>query len=223
MIRRLRLGWPAPLATPAGRSTGRLLAVSDERLAALGDERNREAIRPVDAVLGCGDVEPDYLASLGDAFRAPLFYVRGNHDRGVAWEEGQAIVPQALNGRVEAVLGIPIAGMSWPSRTSGRAERSETSAWLQAARLYLNAGLARPAPRIILSHVPPREAGDTPSDPYHTGFAAYRWLCRRLRPVLWLHGHTTVAATEHWRTTLDETTLLNVTGAVLVELEPSAG
>lgn len=224
MIRRLTLEWPRPPAGPA-QSTDciRLLAVSDERERALADARNRARIEPVDAILGCGDLEPDYLAFLGDAFHCPLIYVRGNHDRGGAWEHGQHTAPVPLGARFERICGLTVAGLSWPSWSGGRAVRSEFAAWQQVLDLWLRARLHGPAPQIVLSHVPPREFGDVAADPYHTGFAAYRWLCRRLNPLLWLHGHTTIAAADHWRTQLGSTTLLNVTGAVLIRLQAAPG
>ena len=48
--------------------------------------------------LGCGDLEPDYLAFLADAFKAPLLYVRGNHDRGAGWSIGAEHIPDPLDG-----------------------------------------------------------------------------------------------------------------------------
>ena len=66
-----------------------------------------------------------------------------------------------------------------------------------------------------------RRAGwGTRSDPYHVGFAAYRWLLERLRPPLWLHGHTTPATVTDWRDRLGDSMVINVTGSVVVELVP---
>ena len=42
----------------------------------------RERIGAVDLVIGAGDLEPDYLSFVTDAFHAPLRYIRGNHDVG---------------------------------------------------------------------------------------------------------------------------------------------
>jgi uncharacterized protein len=214
MIRRLKLAMPAR-AEAAPRV--RLLAVSDERSAALEHAPNREQLGRVDAVVGCGDLEPDYLGFLADAFRAPVLLVRGNHDRGAAWDVGHRHIPTPLDGRVERVGGLVVAGLSWPGPARGRAERTDLGAWRQVLGLALRALLGS-RPQILLSHVPPLGHGDDVRDPYHTGFAAYRWLCRWLRPLLWLHGHTPTAAGPHWRATLGPTTLVNVTGAVLIEL-----
>lgn len=222
-MRRLQVAWPRTVPeSPADGRTVRLLAVSDENERALEHEINRRGIEPIDAVVGAGDLEPDYLSFLGDAFRAPLLYVRGNHDRGGAWENGRHLLPHPLDGFTERVAGIAVAGLSWPSGLEDRARRDEFAAWRQALGVFRRAHFPGPRPAIILSHVPPRGLGDAPADAYHAGFSGYRWLCRRLRPVLWLHGHTTMASAPDWRTTWNGTTLVNVTGATLIELLPAA-
>jgi hypothetical protein len=68
--------------------------------------------------------------------------------------------------------------------------------------------------------VPPLGWGDVPTDAYHRGFKGYLWLLQRLEPVLWLHGHTPLAATRDWQVQVGPTTIVNVTGAVLIELTP---
>jgi uncharacterized protein len=220
VIRRLTVSWPVGQRAPHvdGRRV-RLLAVSDEHDPALEIEQNRQALGPIDAVLGCGDLDPDYLAFLGDAFGVPLLYVRGNHDRGAAWAGAGSLIPQPIDGTVEVPAGIPTIGLSWPGNPRGPALRYEMAAWSQAIRAAANAFFSRSRPRIVVSHVPPRGLGDAPGDAYHTGFAAYRWLCRRLRPVLWLHGHTAPASVRGREAEWNGTTMINVTGAVLIEIE----
>ncbi|MEA2900491.1 MAG: uncharacterized protein QOH36_378 [Actinomycetota bacterium] len=215
MIRRVSVPWTG--AEAADRPPVRLLAVSDEPERGLEFERNRELIGRVDAVVGCGDLEPDYLNFLADAFRVPLLYVRGNHDRGVNWQATSELLPDALAGRSDEVPGIGIVGLSWPGGTRNpRAERDEQAAWRQVVPLAFRRPRQRPL--IVASHVPPKGLGDTPEDHYHRGFAAYEWLCRRLHPTLWLHGHTSMAAAREWRVTWGETTFVNVTGAVVVDV-----
>jgi hypothetical protein len=43
---------------------------------------------------------------------------------------------------------------------------------------------------------------------------------RRLEPPLWLHGHTPLAAASEWHIQRGSTTLVNVTGAVVIEIWP---
>jgi uncharacterized protein len=218
MIRRLALPLPANAREHLGNRSVRLLAISDERSPSLDFEKNRNDLGRIDAILGAGDLEPDYLAFLADAFGAPLLYVRGNHDRDAGWNVGRDHIPEPLDGDFQTVEGITIAGLSWPGKDRGRAQRDGTAAWWQAATIAARAKLGRRRLDIVLSHVPPLGLGDDVRDEFHRGFSGYHWLCRTASPMLWLHGHTPIPATADWRTTWTDTTLVNVTGGVLIEL-----
>ncbi len=224
MTRRLTVIWPDP--GPFERRNGvpiRLLAVADDVDQALDHAVNRRALGPIDAIVGCGDLEPGYLGFLGDAFGAPVSYVRGNHDRGGQWAERTVSAPDHLaSGRLVQVGGVIVAPFEWPGLDAQRSRRDESRAWLDAVRA---AGAlsrlrirGRRSPVLIVSHAPPRGVGDAATDPYHVGYAGYRWLLDRVRPPLWLHGHTTPASVMDWRATLGRTVVANVTGSVLVEL-----
>ena len=222
MIRRLRIEWPDP--RPFERRGGtaiRLLAVSDEPERALTVERNRSEIGPIDGVLGCGDLDPEWLAFLGDAFGAPLLYVRGNHDRGAGWRVGETHMPEPMRGRPDRLAGIRIVGLEWPGVDEPGNGRHDRLAWCQAfgvARRQVGGGMRRDGPLLVISHAPPAGVGDAPGDAYHVGFGAYRWLLGWCRPPVWLHGHTPMASTEGWRVERDGSAVVNVTGAVLLEL-----
>jgi uncharacterized protein len=229
MTRRFRLTWPdrRPFLGRDARPI-RFLAASDEPDPALEHEVNRTALGPIDAVIGCGDLEPHWLAFLADAFHAPLVYVRGNHDRGGAWEQRDRTVPGPLGaGDATRLAGIAVAGLEWPGVREPGNQRRAGLAWAHALRIALRALGARlrgrTEPLLVISHMPPAGAGDTPTDAYHVGFAGYRWLMDRLRPPLWLHGHTTTASVAELEAVVGGTTLVNVTGAVLVELVPPDG
>jgi Icc-related predicted phosphoesterase len=226
VIRRLRLEWPdrAPFAARGDRPI-RFIAASDEVDKALEHEVNRAALGPVDGVIGCGDLSPEWLSFLADAFEAPLIYVRGNHDRGGGWEEEKRLAPRPLNsGTLTSLAGIPIAALAWPGVEQRGNERHTGLAWSDALRVAgrwlvaMATGGGRPV--VVISHVPPAGAGDAPADPYHAGFRAYRWVLDRLRPPIWLHGHTTTASVPALLVHEGATTLVNVTGAVLLELVP---
>jgi Icc-related predicted phosphoesterase len=226
VIRRVRIDWPdrRPFADRDDRPI-RFLAASDEVDKALEQEVNRSALGHLDGVIGCGDLSPEWLAFLADAFGAPLVYVRGNHDRGGGWEEERRVAPRPLEtGGSTRLAGIRIAGLAWPGVERQGNERHPGLAWLDAlrvARRSLVAALTgRGQPVVVISHAPPAGAGDAPADPYHAGFGAYRWLLDRLRPPVWLHGHTTVASVPSLLVHNGSTTLVNVTGAVLLEIVP---
>jgi uncharacterized protein len=226
VIRRLKLQWPdaAPFRDRAGRPI-RWLAVSDDVDPALGHEVNRAGLGVLDAVVGAGDLEPDYLGFLADAFHAPLVYVRGNHDRGGRWAESVATsCPDPLSsGRIHDVVGVPVIALEWPGLRHGDRQRHDGSAWVDAGRTLahlLPRRFSAGGPVVVLSHAPPRGLGDRAADAYHVGFSAYRVLLDRLRPPLWLHGHVPPASVEGWRHDHNGTAVVNTTGAVLVELCP---
>ena len=222
MTGRLVVPWPDPalFAARAGAPL-RMLAISDEREPSLDALRTREALRPIDLIVGCGDLQPEYLTFLADAFCVPLIYVRGNHDVGAAWrhEQRESLPAPLVDGRVHQELGLRVIGFSGSPRYNDRElQFSESTMWLRA----IAAGIRRPkAPILVISHTPPRGMNDDDDLP-HRGFTAFRWLADRLAPPLWLHGHTALV-----RTGLDDrcvrhgnTLFYNCTGATLVELVP---
>lgn len=221
MTRHLSVDWPSQRRAVSTDRPVRILAVSDEVDRALENQANRAGLGTVDLVVGCGDLDPAYLAMLGDAFHAPLVYVRGNHDRGLGWQVHGTLLPERLpDGRSETLAGVKLIGLSWPGRDSGRPDHDETAAWRQVLGTGILARFRR-GPRLVISHAPPLGAGDDPDDPYHRGFRAYRWLAEWLRPTLWLHGHTTVATSQSLTTQLGPTTIVNVTGSTLIDLVPT--
>jgi len=221
MTRRLGIVWPdqRPFDGRDGAPI-RLLALSDMIEPALADARNRSAVGPIDLIVGCGDLDCDDLAFVADGFDAPLIYVRGNHDSDERWRQCRDFCPEPVHST--AVLqraGLSIAGLTWPGRRGRAAQRDERTAWSQALRLATRR-VGNRDPMIVASHAPPLAAGDVSTDSYHRGFKGYRWLLERLEPALWLHGHTPLAAAGNWKVQVGKTTVVNVTGAVIIELLP---
>ncbi len=227
MVRRLILPWPdpRPFAARGGRPI-RWLAVSDDPDPALGHAKNRADLGRLDAIVGCGDLEPDYLGFLADAFCVPLCYVRGNHDKGGRWDDTVARnAPRPLaSGRIHRLNGVSVAALEWPGLRHGDRRRHDRSAWADVLRVVGRRGFARLAgvtqPLVVISHAPPLGIGDREADTYHAGYDAYRWLLDRSGPPLWLHGHVPPASVDGWRVVHEQTEVVNVTGAVLVEIQP---
>jgi hypothetical protein len=78
---------------------------------------------------------------------------------------------------------------------------------------------------VLLTHAPPRGVGDG-SDPAHRGFAALHPLVAALRPGVLLHGHVLpcdAGPPERSERRLGRTTVLNVTGRHLLDIQPGGG
>ena len=143
MTRILTVPWPdARLFARRNGAPVRLLAVSDEVDPALEHAANRDAIGRLDAIVGCGDLEPSYLCFLADAFGVPVAYVRGNHDRGGLWADPSFDAPRHLaSGSVVDVDGITVAALEWPGLQERQTRRDESRAWRDVIHVSCVLGL----------------------------------------------------------------------------------
>jgi uncharacterized protein len=221
---RLTLPWPdpEPFVGRAGRPI-RILAVSDEPDPSLDAAATRGRIGEVDMVIGAGDLEPDYLGFVADAFDAPLRYVRGNHDVGAAWSAtGRSLLPEPMrDGRIITEAGVRLLGFSGSPVYSDDRGMQVTGLGMWAKAIGSWSAASRARPLIVVTHAPPRDMNDD-TDRAHRGFTAFRWLVDRLSPPLWLHGHTALVRRGiDARCARHEGTLFyNCTGSTLVELTP---
>ncbi len=230
MTARLRVAWPDPrLFERRGGRPYRILALADEIDASLESAETRARLGPVDLIVGCGDLPVDYLRFVTDAFESvPLAYVRGNHDVGGDWATGDATqvhLPEPLpDGRPWTDGQLTVIGFSGIPRHGGGSglQVGSFTRISQVLGAWLRVGW-RPirAPVLLVSHVAPRGINDGP-DPIHRGSRALRWLAGRVRPPLWLHGHTTLLTRrlEDRALRRGSTLYYNAAGAVLVELSP---
>jgi hypothetical protein len=223
MTDRLRVRWPdpRPFVERDGRPI-RVLALSDEPDPSLESAATREGLGRVDLIIGAGDLEPEYLGFVTDAFHAPLRYVRGNHDVGAAWRHAERLLlPEPMrDGTPVEEAGLTLLGFSGSPRYNERGMQvSALGMWLRVATALWRAQKARPV--IIVTHAPPRDVNDD-QDRAHRGFAAFRWLADRLDPPLWLHGHTALVrrGIDDRIATRNGTTFYNCTGSTLIEIMP---
>ncbi|WP_326955843.1 metallophosphoesterase family protein [Amycolatopsis sp. NBC_01286] len=164
--------------------------------------------RPVDLVIGAGDLPYDYLAFLASALDAPCVFVPGNHDPdltgytrygGLSMKDGFPTVwpgPAGgvnADGRVVDVAGIRFAGLGGSIRYNDGPNQ-----WTQRQQARRSRALERRARRrrrrdgrdvdVLLTHSPPLDLGDR-EDPPHRGFSCLHETIDRLRPKWLLHGH----------------------------------
>ncbi len=192
----------------------KLLAVSDRTDPVLHSRGLEAYAAGVEAVVSCGDLPFEYLEYLVTFLNVPVLYVRGNHDP----EEDSGKRPGGctpLDGRVEEVGGVTIAGLSgcnWYSGgpnqyTERQMRRRSRSLARKIAWRKLRGG---ETPRIFVSHAPPLGLGDR-EDPAHRGYKAFLPLIDRYEPEFWLHGHVHLYKPERGhRVYRGDTRVLNV-------------
>ena len=211
----------------------RILAVSDrvnDRFHASG---GLNGVRDVDLILSCGDLPYDYLEYLATLIDAPLLYVLGNHDGPMLRESGAVTSePEGginLNGAVRAVRlrsgGVALAaGLAGTHRCGG--EDRYVTEWNMALRamrllprlLWHRVRHGR-ALDILISHAPPAGIHEG-HDRCHRGFRALRWLIRRFRPAVALHGHIHPSYGVDTRPAqVGPTRILNVYGSTVLEVD----
>jgi hypothetical protein len=224
----LQIAWPDErLFAARGGRPFRILAVADEVDESLDSMATRQRLGALDLLVGCGDLPVDYLQFVTDAFNAPLVYVRGNHDVGGSWATGDATglhLPEPMaDGVPETDGGLTLVGFNGiPFHGGGGLQRSDVTIWRAALRAWTRLRLAGgQLPVLPISHVAPRGINDGP-DRMHRGSVPLRWLANRLRPPLWLHGHTTLVTRrlEDRAVRRNGTIFYNAAGATVVELLP---
>lgn len=223
MTDRLSVTWPdaAPFAGRDQRPL-RILAISDEPDPSLDSPATRDGLGEIDLIIGAGDLQPEYLSFVTDAFGAPLHYVRGNHDVGSAWDHTER---ELLPHPMPEATPVSEGGL-WLIGFSGSPVYSHRGHEVGALRMWANVVAGwwrgrRLPPMLVVSHTPPRDINDD-SDLTHRGFTSFRWLVDRLRPPLWLHGHTALVrrGIDDRCERHDGTLFYNCTGATLIEILP---
>jgi hypothetical protein len=191
----------------------------------------------VDLVLGAGDLPFDYLEFLAGALDRPLVFVPGNHDPdlsgftrygGLSMRDGFPVEwpgPAGgvnADGRVVDVAGLRIAGLGGSLRYNDGPNQ-----WTQRQQARRARRLVRRTRRrvrrdghpvdVLLTHAPPRGAGDR-EDPPHRGFDCLHQVVERLSPAWLLHGHIHPHGEQCPDRRLDGTTVRNVVGHHVLDL-----
>jgi len=198
-----------------------LLAVADIPSRSLESMvlRTPEALKKVDVIISCGDLEREYLEFLVDGINRDLFFVSGNHqqecDDDVAGDNpverllqslrafpeklARCIAGQSdLHGRVVTYKNYIIAGFGGSMWYSGRgneySEREMAKTVRQVERKIQlfrlrQKILNRPPYDLIIISHAPLFRVHDEPDQCHKGFKCFRDFVEHMSPLLWLHGH----------------------------------
>ena len=137
----------------------KLLLLADKESPYLWDYYQPGRLREYDLMLSCGDLKAEYLSFLATLGRAPLYYVRGNHDGNYDRRPPEGC--DCIEDKLIIFNGLRIAGLG-------------------GSRLY-SGGKNQYSEREMKNRI-----GD---DYAHMGFEAFLPLLDRYKPRYLIHGH----------------------------------
>ena len=195
----------------------KILAVSDYIDPALNDTAGSSRLSDIELILSCGDLPPEYLASLTQACGAPLYYVRGNHD--IRADSNRCPGCVNIHGGVFTFGELTILGLEgshWYNGGPVQYTESEMRLLVRHVRAKLRRFCRLD---IVVTHAAPRGIGDGP-DLCHRGFQCFRRLIDRFQPRFVLHGHIhrPFATPEERISMVGKTRVVNCSGHYLFEV-----
>lgn len=201
-----------------GFQTMKILTVSDRVESSLYDQFDAERFRDIELILGCGDLPPEYLSFLVNAFKVPLYYVRGNHD--IRYDVKPPEGGIDLHGRLVKYRGLNILGLGG-SRWYNGGPNQYTEAQMRKTILQMRARIWwRKGVDIVITHAPPRRIHDA-EDLCHRGFRSFRQLIERYAPTYFIHGHIHAAFSDPAEriTLVNQTKVVNSYGHFIFEID----
>lgn len=164
----------------------KILSISDMVVPELSEQFDARQFDGVELVLSCGDLPPEYLASIREHLDVPLYYVRGNHD--IRYQNSPPVGCLDIHQRWITFKGLRIMGLEGSRWYNGgpiqyRDFQMRQLIWRMTLRLWFKGGVD-----MVITHAPPRHIHDA-EDRCHRGFDSFLKLINRFKPRYFIHGH----------------------------------
>lgn len=195
----------------------KILTVSDFIDKSLTQRIENKTLEPMDLIISCGDLDPEYLSFLRDRLDKPLFYVKGNHD--IRYSSSNPMGCKNIHAKLIQFKSLKIMGLEgsiWYNGgvnqyTDKEMKKIISGMWFS---IWRKGGI-----HIVVTHAPPRHIHDA-EDPCHMGFESYVQLIDKRRPDYFIHGHTHKEFKTHSDriTTVDSTKVINTCGFTILEV-----
>ena len=171
----------------------KILSISDIVVPELSEHFDARKFDDVELVLSCGDLPPEYLASIHEKLNVPLYYVRGNHD--IRYQNSPPAGCLDIHQRWITYKGLRIMGLEGSRWYNGgpmqyRDNQMRKMIWRMTPMLWLKGGVD-----MVVTHAPPRHIHDA-EDRCHRGFDSFLTLINRFKPRYFIHGHIHIHITD---------------------------
>ena len=185
----------------------KILTVSDFIDESLTQRVENKTLEPVDLIISCGDLAPEYLSFLRDRLDKPLFYVKGNHD--IRYSPSNPVGCKNIHAKLIQFKSLKIMGLEgsiWYNGgmnqyTDREMKKMISGMWFS---LWRKGGV-----NLVVTHAPPKDIQDGP-DHCHTGFDSFVKLIEKKNPHYFIHGHIH----KEFKTLEQRTTIVNSTRVI---------
>jgi len=195
----------------------KILAVSDFVDKSLTQMVEDKTLKPVDLIVSCGDMPPEYLSFLRDRLDKPLFYVKGNHD--IRYTESNPVGCKNIHAKLIRFKSLNILGLEgslWYNGgmnqyTDREMKKIIFGMWFT---IWRKGGI-----HMVITHAPPRHIHDA-TDRCHMGFESFVTLLNKRKPSFFIHGHIHKEFKTHDDriTTVNTTKVINTCGYTILEV-----
>ncbi|MDD9301991.1 MAG: metallophosphoesterase [Desulfobacter sp.] len=195
----------------------RILSISDFIEKDLTRDIENKDLPPIDLVLSCGDMDPEYLSFLRDRLDAPLYYIKGNHD--IRYTLSNPVGCENIHARVVRAGSLNILGLEGSMWYNG-GPNQYTEAMMKKIIFWLGFQIWRKKPiHMVVAHASPRYVHDR-EDLCHRGFECFNRMMAKLQPDYFIHGHVHEAfeGFEQRITQVNRTKVINTCGHIIIEV-----
>lgn len=164
----------------------KILVLADVESKYLWDYFEKEKLDGIDLILSCGDLKPQYLSFLASFTRAPILYVKGNHDD--CYEQTPPDGCICIEDKIYVHEGIRIMGLGGSVKYNhGKNQYTQQQMTNRVKHMWLQLKLKKGVD-ILLTHSP--AAGINDGEDYaHKGFDAFVEVLDTYKPKYFVHGH----------------------------------
>lgn len=164
----------------------KILILSDVESKYLWDYFEKEKLEGIDLILSCGDLKPQYLSFLASFTKAPVLYVRGNHDDCYEIDPPDGCI--CIEDSIYNFKGLRIMGLGGSIKyNNGKNQYTQNQMKKRVKRMWFKL-MRNHGFDILLTHAPAAgfHEGD---DRAHKGFDIFSELIDRYHPKFFIHGH----------------------------------
>ncbi len=195
----------------------KILAVSDFIDKDLEARVKNKTLEPIDLIISCGDLAPEYLSFLRDRLDRPLFYVKGNHD--LRYTHGNPMGCDNIHTRIKKFKSLNIMGLEGSMWYNGGVNQYTDA---QMKKMIFNMWFSlwrKGGVDIVVTHASPKDIHDG-RDLCHRGFESFVPLIHKRRPRYLIHGHIhkDFSHPDQRETRVNHTRVVNACGYTILEV-----